>query len=135
MTKIEIIEETINFYSQDPSRRAVKTREDGSSYACLYVYKEKRCALSRCMSPEFLEKYGEIINDTGSITEDLSRYLSEELHINLDDTLLPKYRGHNEDFWSDIQAMHDIVENWDKNGLTDRGRKFVTNIKQTHTLN
>lgn len=135
MTKIEIIEETIKFYSEDPSRRAVKTRKDGSSYACVYVYGKRRCALSRCMSPEFLEKYGEIINDKGSIGEGLSKYLSEELHIDLDEALLPKYRGHSEDFWSDIQAMHDISENWDKNGLTDRGRTFVTNIKQKHTLN
>lgn len=48
----------------------------------------------------------------------------------LDTDLKEQYRGHEVAFYGNIQRLHDSEENWNENGLSDRGRRAVANLKQ-----
>lgn len=120
-TKVEIINETVAFYSEDVKRRAVN--EDG---ICEYKTKDgRKCAVGRvllakafradiegCNALEILERYG-------------------------DDILKKKYRGHEPQFWNKLQRIHDWEGHWNDDGLTHLGvdckdsliQKVITNAK------
>ncbi len=96
MTKIEIIEETVAFYTEDPSRIALENRR------CKYLTSDgRKCAFGRCMTDEALEEYGEF----GQIVTILEENLPEG--TTLDSLLKPEYQGHDALFWRDLQSLHD----------------------------
>jgi len=115
-TKIQIIEETVEYYSADTSRRGVF----GSN--CVYyaprLNDEVMCAVGRCIK-EPKKLHGVF----ASITR-LAEKVNEE---SLDNLLKEEYRGHSKDFWQDLQGFHDTRENWNEHiGLTEEGE---TNLK------
>lgn len=122
LTKLEIIEETVNFYSEDPSRRAT----DGRG-GCLYYDSDtgKMCGLGRCMLEDFLIENHVNLNQTGSVSEGLLLELEDIHKMTLDDALKPEYRGHDLDFWDGIQTFHDMPDYWNEQGLTEKGKQFI----------
>ncbi len=98
-TKLEIINETIEIYS-DPEKRSVTlvTGSSGKSIEnCRYKGPNgKMCAVARCILPEELDEVSD-------------NYENETVHEikNLEDYLKPEYRGHSKGFWIDIQILHD----------------------------
>jgi len=89
MTKQEIIEETVEYYKNNPFGY-----NSAGSKCVYYGSNEQMCAVGRCMINPKL--YGD---------KDLSAFtLLEE---NSDNILKEEYRGHSSDFWNHLQAFHD----------------------------
>lgn len=111
MTKVEIIQETADYYSQDTSRRG--TFEHNSTLKCAYLTSDgKMCAVGRCLiNPEALDP-------ATSIGVVLDMVMRGELEFK------EQYKGHEDDavFWSRLQSFHDVKHNWDDEGLTLTGK-------------
>lgn len=113
-TKLEIIEETAAFYNSE--NRAY----DEQDATCYYQTADgKQCAVGRCMMEP--SKYAWNTSQGGAGAESL-------LETNGDDILKPEYRGHDTGFWQDVQRLHDYIDNWDKNGLTEDGKKHKESL-------
>jgi hypothetical protein len=105
-TKVEIIEETANFYNL--TNRGLNT--DGY---CVYRTEDgKMCAVGRCLNDDFKPLQNiyysvkSLFNDNEN--ED-SIFLKEE------------YVGHSMMFWHSLQGFHDNTENFTTEGLSDKG--------------
>lgn len=122
MTKTKIINETVEFYSADTSRRA--TNPGGScSYSIKILNDEERnCAVGRCMTGKALEVYGHQIESVYGL----------DRKANLDTLLRKKYHGHEVNFWTDLQRLHDSELNWQQNGLTETGKSLVIQLLETY---
>lgn len=95
MTKQEIIEETVEYYKNNPFGYDLN-RDGISEGGCVYYGPNKQmCAVGRCL-----------IDPTntniifGSVT-------SIGRNNNLDDLLKEQYRGHDLSFWQELQSFHD----------------------------
>lgn len=129
MTKLEIIDETVKFYSEDINRRAIiRGNTDGKpSHKCVYLTPDQRmCAFGRCMTIDSLKK----AEEKGSLNSTIDGLLSDLGLANVDDVLRAKYIGHSTSFWADVQILHDRDNHWDQNGLTKEGEKYVSNLKE-----
>ena len=107
-TRTEIIQETVDYYSEDISRRAAA---DGS---CEYLTNDGRmCAVGRCFNEEGLEKY----KDCHSAFDiEMLSYYKEDYKI--DDWL----------FWQRLQNLHDSPLYWCNSGLSESGKKYVEKL-------
>lgn len=112
-TKLEIIDETVDFYSEDVNRRAVR---DGGN--CEYLTDDgKMCAVGRCFTKEGLLRYKD---ELGGFNKYMMHHLKEE------------YRIEDDQFWSDLQYLHDMNRHWDENGLNENGKEYLCRIKRDH---
>lgn len=126
MTKKEIIDETVEYY---------KTHErgyDASINVCVYTSStDAKCAIGFRMNPKSLEKYK---NYQGAV-DDLLSDSSE----NIDNILELKYKGHDLEFWLEIQSFHDNSRNWDShklskgNTLTEEGEYNLKRLLNKYT--
>jgi hypothetical protein len=115
-TKIEIIDETVAYYSEDVSRRSISKGE--------YRYfgdNGKKCAYARCWKDNAI---GFRENTTAR-----SENMPEP-----DDLVRDEYKGYNRDFWQDIQSIHDANRYWDEKGMTEIGRAKVENLKRLYSI-
>ena len=107
-TYLDVLEETIAYYSEDPSRRSINP----ANGRCMYNGPDgRKCGVARCCSkiPEEFE----------------SQAVSNAI---LEKYLLPEYAHlDNLEFWSRIQNLHDDKSNWDDEGLSYFG-EFVSKI-------
>ena len=115
-TKLEIINETVAYYSEDVSRRSLDVNH------CLYLNdKGNTCAFSRCcidpssLSPHEGEPAHQVLSAIGY------------------DCLKPAYRIEDPAFWTQIQCLHDYHENCSENGLTESGKEFVKNLIEKYS--
>ena len=122
LTCEEIIRETVDFYGQDPTARRSM---DGDG--CLFQHNDgRRCSVGRCMTKDGIKKVlSENANGDGcELEEPLDKYLKK------------RYRGKPLEFWDNLQNLHDMPDNWDAQGLTDKGRAFLEWIRdRTRTIN
>ena len=104
-TKLQILEETYNYYS-NPSNRGYD--ED----TCRYITQEgKMCAVGRiCINPQELES-----QMVGSLN------LEEKLDI--DKYLKEEYLGHGKQFWVDLQGWHDNSTNFEEGKISENGEE------------
>lgn len=114
-TKLEIIEETAAFYSEDTSRRAlhpnILLREE---LVCAYLTDNaKMCAVGRCC-----ENPGDIPN--GNIDDE---YVASSVKFKTE------YQGHGFDFWRELQVFHDKSIHWNETGLSKQGQDFLQKLK------
>lgn len=122
-TKLEIIEETVKYYSEDTSRRAVTRGK------CKYFADGRMCAVGRCLvdAQEFQNALkGVRIKKTGIKVLGTSARFSEN-------DLKEEYRGHEDDFWDELQRLHDNPGMWIINGLSQGGFHFVTKLKAKYS--
>ena len=104
MTAIDIIQETVDFYSEDISRRAYNSDEGG----CEYYIDGRSCGVGKCMTrPKEFNKRFPLVGDDSTAIEDVSKKIRS-----LDSFLKPEYRGHSIKFWKDIQTLHDLEQYW-----------------------
>jgi len=104
-TKKEIIDETVAYYCEDVSRRALRSGN------CCYITDDGRmCAVGRCLTQEGLEQYN---NCTFGYNNEMLPYLKEEYQID------------DDYFWEDLQYLHDKKWYWDDIGLTKQGEEYV----------
>jgi len=143
MTKLEIIEETVDFYSQDTNRRASKSN-GLSGFICSYENEfGNKCALGRCFDTEN-SNYSIIRYYEGNISSLIEFLITKEgeviekikdeniIYQELENVLLPLYRGHELIFWKDLQNLHDTEAFWLKKGLTEKGLIYVQDLKQKY---
>lgn len=112
-TKIEIINETVEYYSADVLRRA-----KGKYGECKYkTDNNKYCAVGRCLIDAEKYKDSNECPNNKNILKDLK----------------PEYVGHDASFWCLIQRLHDNDLNWCLTGLTETGINFVKSLKQLYS--
>ncbi len=127
LTKLEILNETVEYYSADTSRRGLDSRGD-----CKYNGENgTHCAVGRCLLPK-LKKRGNRLLANNSTIGDL---ISKNKGKTIDDVLEKQYRGHDIYFWRSLQGLHDSDTFWDKSGITPNGERKVEEIIQNHNLN
>lgn len=118
------LEDTIKFYSEDTSRRAV--REKGSVPKCVYRLNQegliKKCAIGRHIRDE--DYNPEIESPSGILTNLLAQ---EVLPIRVSQLGL--------EFLQNIQRLHDEDENWNESGISELGHQTVKEIKDWFNLN
>jgi hypothetical protein len=121
LSKLEIIEETIKFYSEDINRRALV------GDLCAYNTEDgKHCAVGRCFT-EDVKKQGinfEFNTGRGVESFDFQSLLQEQ------------YKGHETYFWRQLQQLHDSIGSvyWDENGITESGKQKAERIKEHFNL-
>jgi len=49
--------------------------------------------------------------------------------LHLDTWLKPQYRGHETEFWLELQRVHDMKGNWTGNGISMLGKRRVKAMK------
>ncbi len=113
---VEIINETVEYYSADPvGRRGY----DEIKQNCYYITEDgKMCAFGRCC----IDPHG---ISTTSICEDEIE-MEDGSYKEIEDLLKEEYRGHNHSFWYNLQKFHDDKDNWVATGLSEQGQKNVT---------
>ena len=130
MTELELLEDTIKYYSENTERRC------STRFTCYYspitAGKEnisEGCAIGRHLDKDFaLQIDNNFIDgntDTGIINILSIMLKKEENKSKFPDWMLkmkPK-------FLSDIQGLHDGVSHWNKNGLSQDGLEYVREIK------
>src|ERR1700751_3287980 len=118
---LEIIEETVKYYNEDPSRRAVSPFD---GLRCEYIIPESgnRCAVGRYMiNPyKFIGKLDGGVSDLITISDES---LTQE-------DLVEEVRGHCWDFWGDLQGLHDRSLYWGSKGLTEIGTERFEQLKR-----
>lgn len=115
MTKLQIIDETAEYYMADPSRRAF----DHTFHFCSYLTKNgNMCAVGRCLiDPSAAEQQKFVgVHDFPDLDLDLKR----------------EYRGHGLNFWSALQDWHDCQTNWNETGLTEMGASHLEVLRATY---
>lgn len=129
LTKVEIINETIEFYSADTTRRSVNPK---SKLGCSYNYENgNHCAVGRVMLPKYQKRGTKLKGNTATVGT-----LLEELKIKkIDNILQPQYRGHDIRFWRKLQILHDRSHYWQENGLTDVGLDYANELLETYKSN
>jgi len=145
-TKHEIIDETVAAYDGKP-----RSLKESSYSSCLYKGPNNlRCAFSRCCTPQGIDMLGQVegagvanifrtdggLHTTANI--DVAQVETAGIFIgvsDIDDILLPEYRGYDVGFWAHIQSLHDSNINWndwDKK-LSTRGKLAVDQMKEMYT--
>lgn len=115
--RIEFLEETVKYYSEDINRRCVS-----AAGRCLYdptkagkEHVSEGCAIGRKVSTELQIK----LDDIGGISNcDAFEILPEEL------------QELGQEFLIQIQDLHDFSKNWNELGLSEKGVEMVNIIKR-----
>lgn len=127
MTKTEIIQETYNYYTQDPKRRGIQLDPAGNPTArCLYknIATGSRCAVGRCLVDEVVDAALHVFNNSyGSVGNMFESQWNE-----LETLLKPEYKGHSQYFWEQLQNFHDDPNNWGKEGITEQGKRLYQGL-------
>ena len=113
----DILEDTIEYYSDDPTERRATDR-DG---ACVYTDADGRhCAVGRYMKPEF-QTTGFYANSGQSV---------HGLAADIDSYLVDNVLGLPVDFWQSLQELHDNDSNWNYDtGLSEHGKNMYNSVK------
>lgn len=111
---MEIFDETVEAY-----KGGLETR-GSSKYGCKYLTPDgKMCAVGRCcIGP----KPGWIGSANSIRTKDAT--------FDLEEVLKPEYRGHNVDFWLDLQGFHDNQHYFTKEGYSQTGLNEIEEFKK-----
>lgn len=124
LSKEEIIRETVDFYSADTSRRSYVVDE-----GCTYNSENgTHCAFGRCMLPMYQEQGTNLISNDWPI-----HIMLENNNItNHDEVLQEQYKGHDLNFWREIQILHDNNKYWGENILTSKGFEAIKQLYQRY---
>lgn len=120
----EVVLETIEYYENNPERRAVS--EAG---ACYYYQPStgKLCAVGRCMKdPTQDYEYG-----IDALLKNKDTIWPYDVHKEMKD----EYSDITVDVWLDLQVFHDLQQNWDDKGLTVLGEKSKQNLINKYCQN
>jgi hypothetical protein len=120
-TKLEILNEIVNYYSEDTNRRAVE------GMSCVYITPDnRRCAVGICLTDPSLMLGNKAIND------DYFMLNEDEFKPDILDLFKPEYRINDINFWSNLQSLHDTKMYWDDKGLTNEGQLFYNQLKEIY---
>jgi hypothetical protein len=113
---LEILDDTVKYYSEDTDRRAVLY-----SGTCAYQDADgNKCAIGRYLSQKDMERI--------RLDYDLSTPLDGPCGI-WDKITTAKIKSLSFAFWIALQSFHDANRNWTKNGISKRGLQRARGIK------
>ena len=116
-TKLEILNETAAFYSEDPSQRA----QDPATTACFYHTEDGRqCAVGRCL------KKPDIFSNV--VANAYSLFLDFGWEILRSDCQIQDFN-----FWMHLQRFHDNNRNWTATGLSEEGLAFLNHLRTLYS--
>ena len=125
MTEREIVQETVDFYSQDLGRRS----KNQVGYCVYNGLNGTHCAIGRCLLPHYTNQ-GEALKVGPSVA---ANNLAKALKVlTFDELLQEKYRGHQRGFWTDLQRLHDDDSFWNESGLTQNGELYARRLYDTN---
>lgn len=110
---INLLEETIQYYSENP--RGI----NDTVGLCQYKTDEGYfCPVGRCLTEEaFNNQY--ILDNKGVRELDSSTFQT---------LVKPQYKNFKLEFWQELQRVHNRNENWNKDGLSDKGEKHMKTV-------
>ncbi len=113
LTKVQIIEETAEFYSKNPQLRGTS---DG--FNCMFNGPDGRhCAVGRCLSTKYKNQALDLLGNSQTV----SGLIDSNKVSSINDMLIAKYKGHDNEFWIELQVFHDTNSNWSSDGITPKG--------------
>lgn len=121
MTELELLEDTIGYYSEDINRRCVSDA-GGCKYSPLQTGKvgiSDGCAIGRFMTPEAKEAAWGAVGTVYNTNINLLPDFMQEMDVK---------------FLGAVQSLHDDPDCWEEGGLTERGQEYVNSIKRTFKL-
>jgi hypothetical protein len=129
MTELELLEDTVKYYSEDTRRRAIVKKESGIT-ECWYTTDDgKHCAVGRWLQPNYQNT--DWIDNEGCSADDLINGTSAAYdRYEIDELFVEEVRNIPDWFWMDLQQLHDDDVFWDKDGLTEAGVKRVDELRQ-----
>lgn len=123
-TKLQIINETVRYYSTH------KRGYNEYSGGCEYLTEEgNMCAVGRCLLKKEVSK----LSGIGDYEE-----LSDIYDYNV--PFKASYKGHESEFWTNLQSLHDVQANWKENlkggqDLTESGANRLAFLKNRYANN
>ena len=119
MNKIDVLEDTIKYYSENPKRRAYKSTESTKTQ-CAYYDKDtgNRCAVGRLLSLDLARA----LSDENQVVVDIIHYLPKEV------------QELGAGFLQDLQYFHDMKQFWTETGLTEEGENMVKSLREKYAL-
>lgn len=116
-TKIEILDDVVDHVKKQGG--VAYSEEDGM---CLYTTKDgKTCGHSMAINPTKRK----LLKGELSAKTVIDKY-GDNIH-------LKKYRGHSDDFWSEVQNFHD-GGNWNEDGtISEVGDAVLSEIKNEYS--
>lgn len=131
MTALDLILETEKFYTENPNKRGIKINTNGFQDGCQYLTDDgRKCAIGRCMITPTTTMNG----DPYGLWDENLRDNNEISKLIFEDILKPEYKGLSIELWKSLQMWHDNPDNWDKNGLTNKGKVEMYDIKSQFKL-
>ena len=124
MTELELLEDTIKYYSENTERRC--SSEDGCYYSPITIGKEgisDGCAIGRHLDKEFALQIDKDYDELNIKSLMKSKFIGNE--DKFPDWMIKMKL----DFLVSLQNLHDDNLYWDKNGLTQEGFEYVKEIK------
>jgi hypothetical protein len=114
-TKLEIIEETANYYNL--------TNRGVDEYGCCVYYDKdtgNMCAVGRCLiQPKKLKDKELTVDNLFKTSQGFRR-------------LKPEYKIKDQNFWMYLQLFHDNNANWTKKGLSTKGKAHLKKLKKLY---
>ncbi len=121
LTKIQIIDETVEYYK-------THDRAIDDNLKCCYLSDDNRmCAHSRCLTDEARATLLQEFSNNATAYVVIGEF-GDECHKE-------EYRGHDEEFWQRIQSIHDSHSYWSGKTFTPAGEKFVNSLKEDYANN
>jgi len=117
---IQILDETIQYYSEDPIGRRAFHEPRPKQIQCVYQTPDgKKCAIGRLLAPsdlENLKKKNILFQAIENVYEEIKTPIIQQFPI---------------EFWEKLQAFHDGDIYWDltKNTISKEGEKFTQRLR------
>jgi len=122
-TKREIILETSKKYTSK-NRSTVENSLYFGGEGCLYKDDEGyKCAVGRCLRDD-----SRLFHEGNNLP--VTRFKEE-----LESELKAEYRGHCNEFWAELQTLHDQGTHWDYKGISKKGEEYVEYLLDTWGIN
>ena len=109
----EVVLETIEYYENNPERRALS-----DVGVCLYYAPDtgNMCAVGRCMKDATQDYSCGIL----SLNKGFTEIEEEDIHKEMKE----EYSNIPISVWQHLQSFHDLSDYWNENGLTEDGKEY-----------
>lgn len=122
-TKAEIIIETVQHYNSKNTARKTETN------TCTYMNEAgAMCAVGRCLTNEGMQIFKAFEDNNLDGNTSIESFVKAYDMDKFNDALKEEYRGHDVDFWKNLQYLHDATNNWGENGITEYGLGTVDSL-------
>lgn len=133
MRDLELVRETVQFYTEDKSRRCTRTKKaknGGKDFEeCVYKAGNRHCSVGRLLDEEKLKENNlswEELNKEGGI-DSVSSLLNVK-GLNVDDILKDKYVGASHECLEYLQDFHDYDLNFPD--YKQRGENLISKYEK-----